>query len=257
MTPVRPTRFRPDAAIVRDLAWRVCLVILATVGVLLDVPLWARAPLSIAAAAVTVLFFLSRYRTRGPVDGALIGFGIVVVVLALLGAVLAVLPRGIGTASWGIGAGAVELIALLALTFWRAPQPTFRRWPRASLPTLAWALGIIAVLGGALAWSITSFSATHVAPLSMSAVSSGQSVVVTLSSGREDGPYLLQIVSGSERTTVARDIRIGPGNPGSITVTVPPVSREKLQLVRVGSDSAVRELIVDTTTNPTTTKVSR
>jgi hypothetical protein len=255
MTAIQSARFRPDSRIIRDLAWRAVLVVLASAGVLLDVPAWARVPLSVAAAVVTLLFFLGRSRTRGPIDANLTALAIVIVVLMLLGVILNVLPAGITRVGWGIGVGLAELVALLLLAFWRAPKPVVRTVPRVRLSAVVWALAVAAVLIGALSWSVASFDGTHVSPLVMDATGSGRSVVVTVSSGRDVGPYLLQSVKGSTRTTIARDIRIGPKHPGSITITVPANTREKLQLVRSGSTTPVRELIVDTTTN--TTKVTR
>lgn len=266
MTAIQTARFRLDSRTFRDLAWRAALVVMAAVGVLLDVPSWAQVLLSVAAAVATLLFFLGRSRTRGPLDATLTALAIVVVAIMLLGVLLNVLPSGISTSGWAIGVGVIELVTLIALALLRAPKSTLRLRRRVPVSAIAWTLAVVAVLAGALSWSIASFSDTHVSPLVMDATTSSRptasqpivsrrSVVVTVSSGRDVGPYLLQVVEGSTRTTIARGIRIGPDAPGAITVTVPANTRETLQLVRPGSTTPVRELIIDTTTN--TTKVTR
>ena len=254
MTSTQTARFRPDSRILRGLAWRTGLVVVAAAAVLIELPAWARAPLSIAAALVTVLFFLGRCRTRGRVDGALTVLGVVIAVLALLGLLLNVLPLGISTASWGIGVGVIEVVALIALAYWRPPKPMTPRWTHGvPIAAIVWTLLVTGVLAGALLWSIASFNGTHVAPLAVAAVPSGGSVVVTVSSGREEGPYDLQLVTTTGRTVLAKDIRVGPENPSSITINIVENSRETLQLVRAGSQKSLRELILDTTTTTTTT----
>lgn len=249
MTSTQTARFRPDARILKGLAWRAGLVIVATATVLIGLPAWARAPLSIAAAFVTLLFFLRRSRTRGLVDGALTVLAVIITVLALLGLLLNVLPSGISTASWGIGVGVIEVAALIALAYWRAPKPLTRRSTRrVPVATIVWTILVTGVLTGALLWSIASFNGTHVAPLAVAAVPSGGSVVVTVSSGRDEGPYELQLVTPTGRTVLAKDIRVGPESPSSITIDIPENTRETVQLVRAGSQKSLRELILDTTT---------
>jgi hypothetical protein len=255
MTSLQTTRFRPDTLVFKDLAWRASLVVLATVGVLVGVPAWARAPLSIAAAVVTIMFFLRRRRSRGLIDSILSAIAILVVLLALLGLVLGVLPAGISAVSWGVGVGIIELAALFALAYWRAPTTVTRRVPRLRVATLVWTILVTGVLAGALIWSIGSFTSTHVAPLALGAVSSGGSVVVTISSGSDDGPYDLLLVTSTGRQLLARDIRVSAESPASITLVLPKHSREKVQLSHAGSTTSLRELILDTTT--ATTKVTR
>jgi hypothetical protein len=252
MTGTTITRFRPDAGILRGLAWRAGLVVVAAAAVLVGLPAWARAPLSIAAALVTVLFVLRRVRMRGPLDSTLTALGVVVALLALLGLLLNVLPPGITEASWGLGIGIIELAVLVALVYWRAPRVVARPWMRrVPASAMVWAVLVAGVLTTALLWSIASFNHTHVAPLAVAAVQSGDSVVVTVSSGRAQGPYELEVLSSAGRTVIARDIRVGPGHPSSVTLAVPANTRETVQLVRAGSDASLRKLILDTTSAQT------
>lgn len=245
------TRFQPDARILKSLVWRAGLVLVATAAVLFGLPAWARTPLSLAAALVTVLFYLRRYHGRGLVDGALTILGVIIAALALLGLLLNVLPSGISAASWGIGVGVVEITALILLAFWRAPKPVARRTRGLPPAIIIWTVLVTGVLAGALLWSISSFTGTHVPPLAVAAVPAGGSVVVTVSSGRDEGPYELQLVTSTGRAVLATDIRVGPENPLSITIALPDNARETVQLVRTGSQMSLRELILDTTTKGT------
>jgi hypothetical protein len=162
--------------------------------------------------------------------------------------VLDVLPTGISAASWGIGIGLAELAALVALAFWRAPKPVTRSRPRhAPVGAIVWGVLVAAVLAGALVWSIDSFGSTHVAPLAVAAVPSDGSVVVTISSGRDSGPYVLRLVTGTGQTVLADEIRVGPDNPTTITVAVPENTRETVEVTREGSETSLRELIIDST----------
>jgi hypothetical protein len=250
MTAEQATRFRPNAAIFRDAAWRSGLVILATAGVLLGVPVWARAPLSVAAAAVTVLFFLRRSNRRGAIDTILVALGVAIVVVLLLGLALAALPVGINSASWGIGVGAAELVAIGVLAYWRAPLPARRTWYlRFRLAPVIWSVLIAGVLAAALTWSITSFANTHVPPLALSVSTSADAAVVTITSGSEQGPFDLRIVSASGDKLIAKNFRVEPGHPSAIRIDRPVTGSEKIQLTRAGESKTLRELILDSTTN--------
>lgn len=248
MTSTQINRFRPDSRILKDLAWRAGLVLVATAAVVIGLPAWARAPLFVAAVLVTVLFVLRRFRRRGVVHGALTALAVVIVLLMALGLLLSLLPSGISTIRWGVGAGVIELVSLIGLAYWRAPNAATRPWkPVVSVAAVVWTILVAGVLATALVWSIASVNAHQVAPLAVAAVSSGESATVTVSSGRDEGPYELQVVNGTSRTVLAHDIRIGPGKSASFTIKIPSGTREKVQLVRAGTEKSLRELILDST----------
>ncbi len=247
ITGAAPTeRFWPNRQVLMDFAWRALVVDVATAAVMFGLPAWGRTPLSLAAALVTVLFFLRRSRRQGLLNRVLTAIAAVVVALASLGLLLNVLPSGLTTQAWGFGIGVLELGTLTALTFWRAPLAAR---PRRRFPVGAaiWSLLIVGVLAAALLWSISSFTTTHVAPLAMAAVTSSDSAVITISSGRDQGPYELQLVTGTTRTVLVKDIQVGPGGSASFTIQVPANTRETLELVPAGSTTALRKLILDTT----------
>ncbi len=254
MTMTETTRFRPDAAVVRGLAWRAAVVDIAAVAVVLDLPAWVRTPLSLAAVAVVGVFFLRRSRRRGAVDGILAAVGVGVVTLMLIGVVLNLLPSGITGAGWGVAVGLVELAFLLALAYWRPPVASATRLAarrrRPPVGAVVWTVLIAGVLAAALGWSVSSFSATHVAPLALGAVTSSGSAVVTVSSGRDSGPFELRSVSTTGVSTVLfNGIQVGPGQSASFTIVTPRDTRATLQLVKAGSSTPVRELIIDTSTS--------
>lgn len=247
----------PGAGMVRGLIWRAAVVDLAAVAVVLELPLWVRAPLSVAAMVVVVMYFLRRSRRRGLVDGLLAAVGVGVVLLMLLGIVLNLLPSGIDGTGWGVGVGILELALLLALASWRPPvdaRPLRVRRP--PIAALVWTALIAAVLTTSLVWSVSSYSSTHVAPLALGMVTSADSSIVTVTSGRDLGPYDLRSVSTTGTVTVLfRDIQVGPDDPASFKIVTPANTRATLQLVKAGGSTSVRELIVDTGT--TTSMASR
>lgn len=248
MTNDTLVRYRPDRAVLADVTWRVVLVVLAALAVALELPAWARIPMSSVAALATGIFFLRRYRRRGFLDALLTAAGGGIVLLALLGLVLNYLPGGLSVLNWGIGVAVVEVAVLLALAVVLPPlpvrSPTRRRLP---LVSLAWAAGVIAVLVGALGWSVASFDATHVEPLAIAAEPSGDSFVVTVTSGREEGPFELDLVTSAGRSKIADAISVGPDTDYAISLTLPADTRGQVELVKAGSTTSVRELILDTT----------
>lgn len=256
-----PTARRPLAvkgALV-DLAFRCWIVVLATGAIVIDVPVWARAPLAVAAAALTVTSYLSR-TTGGRarlVDAVLRVTGAAVVLLAALGLLLNVLPGGITAAGWGIGVGVIELIAVISLAAWRSPVRA-ERAGRRRLPVRAglWAVAISGVLAGALVLSTVSFTDTHIAPLALGAERTGDTVEVTVSSGTDAGPYELQLVSDTGTTIrYASGIYVGPGSPRTFTFDLVADARDTVRLVETGSTTPIRELTFDTTvTGSSTTK---
>jgi len=223
-------------------------VVLAALAVALELPAWARVPMSAVAALATGIFFLRRYRRRGFLDALLTAVGGAVVLLALLGLVLNYLPGGLSVVNWGIGVGLLEVVLLVVLAVTLPPLPVRaavrRRLPLASL---GWAAGIAVVLIGALGWSVASFDATHVEPLAISAEPSGDSFVVTVTSGRNEGPYELDLVTSTGRSKIADAVSVGPDTDYAISLTLPADTRGQVQLVKPGSTSSVRELILDTT----------
>lgn len=233
-----------------DLAFRCWIIVLATGAVIIDVPVWARAPLAVAAAALTVMSYLSRSGGRGSrVDAALRVTGAAVVLLAALGLLLSILPGGITAAGWGIGVGAIELVTVIALAVRRSPARG-RGDGRRRLPVRAglWAITISGVLAGALVLSTASFTDTHIAPLALGAERTGDTVEVTVSSGTDAGPYELQLVSDTGTTIrYASGITVGPGSPRTFVFDLVADSRETVRLVETGSTAAIRELTFDTT----------
>ncbi len=233
-----------------DLAFRCWIVVLATGAIVIDVPVWARAPLAIAAAALTIMSFLSRTGAHGRrIDSVLRVTGAAVVLLALLGLLLNVLPGGITAVSWGIGVGIIELVALVALAAWRSPVRA-ERVGRRRLPVRAglWGVAIAGVLAGALVLSTASFTSTHIAPLALGAERTGDTVEVTVSSGTDVGPYELQLVSDTGTTIrYASGIYVGPDSPRTFTFDLVADARDTVRLVETGSTTAIRELTFDTT----------
>ena len=107
ITPDRDT----DRAADRGLLWRAGLVLLAELLVLVGAPTWLTTPVVVVAALV-VLERVARLRRRGRLDAVLVGVGGAVIVVALTGLVLTVLPWGLTRSSWSI---ALSLLALIAL----------------------------------------------------------------------------------------------------------------------------------------------
>ena len=244
---IEPAAPRRSRQVYVQLGWRIALVVIAGLAVAIGLPAWVRAPLSLAAAAVTLQYFIVRTRRRGLLESVLVALAVVVASLAILGLVLNILPAGIDTVRWGVGVGIIELEALVALTLWRDPIPGRARIPRPSRSAIVWSALIAGVLSGALLWSVASFNSTHVAPLAISATPSGDSVVVTVSSGSDEGPFEIHFVTPTSRTVLADDVRIAAGDKESISVDLPDDIRGTVELVRAGTTTPVRELVLDTT----------
>jgi hypothetical protein len=246
MTSVQLSPSHVSSRMLVSLAWRAALVIVATVAIVLELPAWARAPLAIAAAAITVLYIFARFDRRGPLDKVLTSVGAVLVSLALLGILLNALPWGLSAASWGIGVGLIELVTLIGLTFLRPPTVRESGRARVKLSGIAWGVAIGVVLAGALTISTASFDQTHTAPLALSQSTSGNSTVVRITSGTAAGPYDLVRVSGTARTTLASAIEVGPHSSASVTVALHEGTREEIDLVKTGSTTVLRQVIIDT-----------
>jgi len=254
MTAARNSATRPRTQIIRGLAWRSVLVVLSTVSIVLEFPVWARAPLAIAAAVVTVLFIFERFDRRGPLDKVLTAVGAVLVTLALLGILLNALPWGLSAASWGIAVGIIELLTLVGLAVLRPSTVRVVAGRRVKISAIVWGVAIGVVLAGALVISTTSFNQTHSAPLALSGVPSGNSVVVKITSGTASGPYELVLVSGSKRTTLSSAIEVGPQSSASVKVALHNGTHEEIDLVKSGTTKPLRQLTVDTRLG--TTKVN-
>jgi hypothetical protein len=259
MNGVQPAT-RPDRRVLTGAGWRAALVVVAAVAVAVELPAWARLPLSAAAVLGVGTFFLRRSGGRGLLDLVLVVTGGGVVALTLLGLLLNVLPTGIGPLGWALAVGVLELVVLALLAVFRQPvprvhiegDPARRNTFKTHLPVagIAWGAAAAAVLAGAVVYSTVSFDATHVSPLAIAAEPNGSSVTVTVSAGSEQGPYELDLVSADGRTVIARSIRVGSGN--EFTERIPmPATRAVLQLVHAGSTTPVRQLILDRTAKAT------
>jgi hypothetical protein len=236
--------------------WRSALIVVATAAIVLELPSWARAPLAIAAALVTAAFCVRYMRRRSPLDRVLTGTGVAIVALALLGLALNVLPWGLTALGWGIGVGVVELAAVTALSFLRPPvEVTPARSLRVPPAGVIWGALTAAVLALAIVWATTSFAGTHTSPLAISGVQSGSSMTVTISSGSTESAYELVRVAGTKRTVIAPDVEVSPNSPVKVTIAVHDGVREEIELVRPGSTTVVRELILDN--RPAATKASK
>ena len=242
---------RPEQRVLVGAGWRAALVVMAAIAVALEVPAWARLPLSAAAALGVATFFLRRYGRRGVLDVVLVVAGGGIVALALLGLLLNVLPTGINPLGWALAVGVLELIVLAFLAVFRQPvaraacgsHAARRRLPVAGI---AWGAAAALVLAGAVVYSTVSFSATHVAPLAIAAVPHGTSVTVTVSAGSDQGPYELDLVTTNGRTVVAKSVTISSRDPYTKRIAMPS-TRAVLQLVRAGTTTPVRQLILDDT----------
>ncbi|MBW4042384.1 MAG: hypothetical protein HIU86_09700 [Acidobacteria bacterium] len=238
---------RLDQRVLLGAGWRATLVVVAAVAVALELSPWARLPLSSAAVLGVATFFHRRSGRRGVLGVVLVVAGGGLVALALLGLLLDVLPTGIDPLGWGLAIGTTELLVLafvaLFLPAAEGSRALRRRFPVAGI---AWGGVAVLVLAGAVVYSTVSFDATHVSPLAIAAVPHGDSVTVTVSAGRDQGPYELDLVTTDGRTVIAKSVRAS--GAASYTTSIPmPATRAVLQLVAAGSTTPVRQLILDDT----------
>ena len=240
----------PGASWAGDLGWRMALVVVAAVLAALGAPA-AVTTLFVGAAAIAVVDRVVRYRRRGMLDAALVGFGALVVVPGLLGLLLNYLPGGITRTSWAVALVLIGIgsLTLAGLARGAVPPSPFRPLlSRRSLPTAAWSLGAVAVLALALVLSVRSFDRTHIAPVDLSATAvQGGFATVTVSSGAGAGPYELDLVTTSGRVAVARNITVTPKDSVAVVVAVPARSRMLVELVTPGSAVPLRQLTFDST----------
>lgn len=244
---------RPDRTVLVSAGWRAALVVVAAVAVALEAPAWARFPLSAATVLAVATFFLRRYSRRGVLDVVLVVAGGGLVALALLGLALNVLPTGIDALGWALAVGVLELVVLAFLAVFRAPTEraasasaaaTRRRVPVAGI---VWGAAAALVIAGAIVFSTASYTSTHVAPVAIAAVPSGDTVTITVSAGAADGPYELDLVTARGRTVVATGITVGADDSWSKRIAAPS-TRAVVQLVTAGSSTPVRQLILDEAT---------
>ncbi len=231
-----------------DLGWRMALVVIAAVLVAVSAPA-ALTTVVVAGAAVVVVDRVARYRRRGMLDAALVGFGALLVVPGLLGLLLNYLPGGITATNWAVAMVLAGIGSLTLAGLARGPVPPSPFRPllsRRSIPTAAWSLAAVAVLVLALTLSVRSFDRTHVAPadLAATAVQNGLATV-TVSSGSRQGPFELDLVTNSGRKAVARNITLAPGTSVDVVVAVPAGSRVTVQLVTPGTTTPLRQLTFD------------
>lgn len=239
MTGVRPAR-----QVLVSAGWRAALVLVAAVAVALETPVWARLPLSVAAAIGVATFFLRRSRRRGLLDGVLVVAGGGLVALVVLGLLLNVLPTGLDPLGWALAVGALELLVLAVLTVFRAPAQRTAVRRRIPVAGIAWGAAAALVLIGAVVYSTASFDATHVRPLAIAAEPSDGAVELTISSGAATGPLEVDLVTADGRTAIARDVRLDAGATWTKRIA-DPGSRAVVQVVRVGSSTPLRQLILD------------
>jgi len=248
--PTHETASRLPRALVRDVAWRAALVVVAALAVAFEVTAVLRLPLSAAAAAVVIAYAL-RGRRRDAVGTALLVTGGAFIAVVLSGVVLNLTPAGLSGPGWAIAVGAGELVvlALTARRRHRAPAAAeaASETPRGRIPltTIGWVLVTGSVLTAALVWSTTSYDATHVAPVALSAQVDDGEAVVTVTAGAESGPFDLVLVEGARRTLLAEGISVGAGSETSTRFAFPELSRGTVQLVESGSTRPLRELVLD------------
>lgn len=237
--------------VIRSLDWRAVLVVLGAVAVVTEQPIWLRAPLSVAALVGAISFCASRRRRSEPIDTVLRAVGGVAIVFVLLGLVLNFLPTGLTSPGWGLGVGVTELATMLGfasrdrvIAARRAPGPSRRR----VIGFVGWGIAVGGVLTAALLLSLASYDRTHIPPVALGADTTGSTTVVTVASGRDAGPLVLRLVTDDgERTVLARDVRVGPGEAAA-TVRVPASTSGRIELLREDGSRVLRTLILDGST---------
>jgi hypothetical protein len=233
----------------RDIGWRMALAVAAAIVAGLSAPTWLSTLLTVAASVVVVERVV-RLRRRGMLDAALVGSGMLVVVLGLLGLLLNYVPGGIGRTSWSIGA---VLLAILLLTIVGlgedVPLSPFQPlWSRSSLPTAIWGVAAAAILVFAIVISTQSFQRTHVAPLDLASTPVRDGVAtLTVSSGSEQGPFEVDLVTSTSRVVLAKNVTVSAGVSSALVIAVPARTRALVQLVQPGTTVVLRQLIFDTT----------
>ncbi len=255
--PVLPRPARgPVGSWAADLGWRIALTVVAAALAVVGAPSWLAATAT-GLATVAVVERLVRHRRRGMLDAALVGIGTLVVALGLVGLLLNYLPGGITRTGWAV---AFALLAIAALTVAglrqdeTPPSPFRKLLTRAAVPTALFAVAAGGVLAAALVLAVHSYDDTHIPPVDMSssAVQNGFATV-TVAAGTDAGPFEIDLVSGTNRVAVATGITVSARTSTAVVVAVPAGLRVSVQLVKPGTTTALRELMLDTTTSTATT----
>ena len=246
------TRSVRDRALL-DLVLRIGVVVVAEFTAALQAPSWVTAPLTLLAAAV-VVEALARTRGLGWADVMLVGSAGLIVVLIMLGLVLNLLPTGLTTGRWAIGAGLVAIATLLwsrrlALRGSEAdregavsvlPRPARAQVLRTA-PWLVLAGGLVVV---ALAISTHATDVANRPPLALSVLDRTQAAVsVQVTGGTAAGRYELALVSdGTTRPLTSFDLAAGQAR--AYRFAVPAQGPTTIELRRRGADRVLRSLIV-------------
>lgn len=231
-----------------DLGWRTALVVVAAVLAGRGAPALLVSVFT-GLAAIVVIERVVRHRRRGMLDAALVGFGMLIVVLGLLGLLLDYVPGGITRISWSIG---LVLLAIGVLTAVGSsgegipPSPFRSLISRSAIPTAAWGVAVIGILTTALVVSVHSYNATHVAALEMSTtgVTDGFATI-TVSSGTDQGPFEIDLLTSTARTAIATGVKVSAGTATAVSIAIPADRRLVVQLVDPDTTRTLRQLIFD------------
>jgi len=235
------------------------LVVLAAVGVLVDLPVAARATLSLLAVAATAAR-LASHRRRGGLDALLVATGGSLVVLALTGMVLGLSPAGLHPGTWAVSLGVLALVAL-AVSVLRPPVVPARLADAAReghrdgtagparrdlLRQAPWALAAAAVTVVALVVAVRSTSAGEDTPVQMSLASlSGTQAVVVVSAEEATGGLELRTDPGDGSAVTYPLLRVPAGGSVATTVVVPTTGRIVVTVSNPGQVRPLRTLVVN------------
>jgi len=231
-----------------DLGWRTALVVVAAVLAGRGAPALLVSVFT-GLAAIVVIERVVRHRRRGMLDAALVGVGMLIVVLGLLGLLLDYVPGGITRISWSIGLVLLAIGVLTAVGSSREgipPSPFRSLISRSAIPTAAWGVAVIGILTTALVVSVHSYNATHVAALEMSTtgVTDGFATI-TVSSGTDQGPFEIDLLTSTARTAIATGVKVSAGTATAVSIAIPADRRLVVQLVDPDTTRTLRQLIFD------------
>lgn len=231
-----------------DLGWRTALVVIAAVLAGRGAPALLVTILT-GLAAVVVIERVVRHRRRGMLDAALVGVGMLIVVLGLLGLLLNYVPGGITRISWSIGLVllAIGMLTAVGSSSEVVPQSPFRSLiSRGAIPTAAWSVAAAGIATAALVISVNSYNSTHVATLEMSTTGVKDGfATITVSSGTDQGPFEIDLLTSTSRTAIATDVKVSAGTATAVAIAIPADSRLVVQLVDPGTTRTLRQLIFD------------
>lgn len=231
-----------------DVGWRTALVVVAAVLAGRGAPALL-VTISTGLAAVVVIERVVRHRRRGMLDAALVGVGMLIVVLGLLGLLLNYVPGGITRISWSIGLVllAIGMLTAVGSSSEVVPQSPFRSLiSRGAVPTAAWSVAAAGIATAALVISVNSYNSTHVATLEMSTTGVKDGfATITVSSGTDQGPFEIDLLTSTSRTAIATDVKVSAGTATAVAIAIPADSRLVVQLVDPGTTRTLRQLIFD------------